>query len=80
MENEAPTKTPIPTTSGFRNFALCICLHPDPLGLIFALANPLSLCLFAPLCLSGQDLRSTLVETSLQIGPFFAKQSQFQNG
>ena len=41
---------------------------------------PLSVCLFVPLCLSGQDPRSTVVETPLQIGPFFAKQSQFQNG
>jgi hypothetical protein len=47
MENEATTKTPIPTTSGFRNFALCT--------LIFALPNSLSVCLFVPLCLSGQD-------------------------
>jgi hypothetical protein len=42
MENEATTKTPIPTTSGFRNFALCTCLHPDPLGLIFAFSTYLS--------------------------------------
>ena len=69
MENEATTKTPIPTISGCRNFALCI--------LIFALSNPLSVCLFAPLCLSGQDSRSTLVEAPLQIDLFFAKQSQF---
>jgi len=41
---------------------------------------PLSVRLFVPLCLSGQDLRSTLVETPLQIGLFFAKQSQCQNG
>jgi hypothetical protein len=31
MENEATTKTPIPTRSGFRNFALCT--------LIFALSR-----------------------------------------
>jgi len=80
MDNEATTKTPIPTRSGFRNFALCTCLHPDPLGLIFALPNPLSLYFLVPLCLSGQDPRSTLVETPLQISLFFAKQSQFQNG
>jgi hypothetical protein len=42
MENEATTKTPIPTRSGFRNFALCTCLHPDPLGLIFASSTYLS--------------------------------------
>jgi len=42
MENEATTKTPIPTKSGFRNFALCTCLHPDPLGLIFAFSTYLS--------------------------------------
>ena len=42
MENEATTKTPIPTRSGFRNFALCTCLHPDPLGLIFAFSTYLS--------------------------------------
>jgi len=72
MENEATTKTPIPTRSGFRNFALCT--------LTFALPNPLSVCLFVPLCLSGQDPRSTLVETPLQISLFFAKQSQCQNG
>jgi len=41
---------------------------------------PLSVCLFVPLCLSGQDPRSTLVETPLQIALFFAKQTQFQNG
>jgi hypothetical protein len=59
-------------TSGVRNFASCI--------LIFALPNPLSVGLFVPLCLSGQDPRSTLVETPLQISLFFAKQTQFQNG
>jgi hypothetical protein len=42
MENEATTKTPIPTRSGFRNFAFCTCLHPDPLGLIFAFSTYLS--------------------------------------
>jgi len=42
MENEATTKTPIPTRPGFRNFALCTCLHPDPLGLIFAFSTYLS--------------------------------------
>jgi len=72
MENKATTKTPIPTRSGFSNFALCT--------LIFALRYPLSVCLFVPLCLSGQYPRSTLVETPLQIPLFFAKQSQFQNG
>ena len=41
---------------------------------------PLSVCLFVPSCLSGQDPRSTLVETRLQIHLFFAKQTQFQNG
>jgi hypothetical protein len=54
MENEATTKTPIPTRPGFRNFALCT--------LIFAFSI---------------SLPSTLVETPLQIAPFFAKQSQF---
>jgi len=34
MENKATIKPPIPTTSGFRNFAFC--------SLIFALPNPLS--------------------------------------
>ena len=72
MENEATTKTPIPPRPGFRNFALCT--------FIFALPNPLSVCLFAPSCLSGQDPRSTLVETPLQISLFSAEQSQFQNG
>ena len=72
MENEPTTKTPIPPRSGFRNFVFCT--------LIFALANPLSVCLFVPLCLTGQDLRSTLVETPLQISLFSAKQTQFQNG
>ena len=42
MENEATTKTPIPPRSVFRNFALCTCLHPDPLGLIFAFSTYLS--------------------------------------
>jgi hypothetical protein len=42
MENKATTKTPIPTTSRFRNFALCTCLHPDPLGLVFAFSTYLS--------------------------------------
>ena len=42
MENEATTKTPIPTRSGFRNFPLCTCLHPHPLGLIFAFSTYLS--------------------------------------
>jgi len=42
MENKATAKTPIPTMSGFRNFALCTCLHPDPLGLIFAFSTYLS--------------------------------------
>jgi len=65
MENKATTKTPIPTRSGFRNFALCTCLHPDPLGLISAFSI---------------SLPSTLVETPLQIALFFAKQSQCQNG
>jgi hypothetical protein len=65
MENEATTKTPIPTRSGFRNFALSTWLHPDPLGLIFAFSI---------------SLPSTLVETPLQIALFFAKQSQCQNG
>jgi len=45
MENKATTKTPIPTSSGFRNFAFCV--------LIFALPKPLSVCLFMPSCLSG---------------------------
>ena len=72
MENEATTKPPIPARPGFRNFALCT--------LIFALPNPLSVCLFVPLCLSGEDPRSTLVEPPLQIHLFFAKQTQFQNG
>src|SRR4030042_3869606 len=72
MENEATTKTPIPMRSGFHNFGICT--------LIFALPNPLSLCLFVPLCLSGQDPRSTLVERPLQIALFYAKQTQFQNG
>ena len=65
MENEATTKTPIPTRPGFRNFAICTCLHPDPLGLIFAfsISRP-----------------STLVEPPLQIALFFAKQSQFPQG
>jgi hypothetical protein len=45
MENEGTTKTPIPTRSGFRNFALCI--------LIFALPNPLSLCSFVSQWLCG---------------------------
>jgi len=62
MENEATTKTPIPTRPGFRNFAFCI--------LIFALPNPLSVRLFVPLSLSGQDPRSTLVEAPLQISSF----------
>ena len=41
---------------------------------------PLSVRLFVPLCLRGQDLPSTLVETPLQIHLFSAKQTQFQNG
>ncbi len=41
---------------------------------------PPIVCLFVALCLSGQDPRSTLVETPLQIGLFYAKQTQFQNG
>jgi hypothetical protein len=61
-----------------------------PAGRSFKL--PLSVRLFlslgdVPLCphkgpwgLSGQDPRSTLVETPLQISLFFAKQTQFQNG
>jgi len=65
MENEATTKTPIPTRSGFHNSAFCTSLHPDPLGLTFAFSI---------------RRRSTLVETPLQIAPFYAKQTQFQNG
>jgi len=42
MENEATAETPIPTRSGFSNFALCTCLHPDPFGLIFAFSTYLS--------------------------------------
>jgi len=42
MENEATTKTPIPARPGFGNFALCTCLHPDPLGLVFAFSTYLS--------------------------------------
>jgi len=38
---------------------------------------PLLVRIFVPLCLSGQDPRSTLVEPPLQIALFFAKQSQF---
>jgi hypothetical protein len=69
MENEPTTKTPIPPRPGFRNFAFCI--------LIFALPNPLSICLFVPSCLSGPDSRSTLVESPLQIALFSAKRTQF---
>jgi len=52
--------------------------HHHPAGRSFRF--PLSVRLFVPLCLSGQDPRSTLVETPLQISLFFAKQTQFQNG
>jgi hypothetical protein len=41
---------------------------------------PLSVRLFVPLCLSGQDPRSTLVERPLQISLFSAKQTQFSQG
>jgi hypothetical protein len=44
------------------------------------LKSSLSLYFFVPSCLSGQDPRSTLVETPLQIHLFSAKQSQCQNG
>ena len=103
MENEPTTKTPNPARPGFRNFALCTCLHPDPLGLIFASSTYLSChefiateppflsmdyfsvfsafsvaVSFVPLCLGGQDPRSTLVERALQIAPVYAKQSQIK--
>jgi hypothetical protein len=42
MENEPTTKTPIPTSSRFRNSPIYTCLHPDPLGLAFAFSTYLS--------------------------------------
>jgi len=92
MENEPTTKTPIPTTSGFRNFAFCTCLHPDPLGLIFAFSTYLSCREFIatePPFLS-MDYFSVSSAFSVAISfvpPWLcgqwvncAKQSQFQNG
>jgi hypothetical protein len=57
MENEATTKTPIPTESGFPNFALCTCLHPDPLGIrlpysVFRLLSSVSCPLSPAFCLN----------------------------
>src|SRR4030042_6136789 len=65
MENKATINPPIPTTSGFRNFAFCTCVHPDPLGLIFAFSITRS---------------STLVETPLQIAPFLQNKANFKMG
>jgi len=53
----------------------------------FKLSAPLSLYSFLPSCphkgpwgLRAQRPRSTLVERALQIAPFYAKQTQCQNG
>jgi hypothetical protein len=94
MENKTTTKTPIPTTSGFLNFAFCtlifafstylschefIATEPPFLSMdYFSVFSAFSVAVsFVPLCLGGQDPRSTLVEPPLQIALFYAKQTQF---
>ena len=77
MENEATTKTPIPTRSGFPLLASVSCLLSSVfclLSSVFCLPSPVS-CLLSPVsCLIRPScpacLPSTLVETPLQIGLF----------
>jgi len=97
MENEATTKTPIPTRSGFRNVALCtsilafstylschefIATEPAFLSMdYFSVFSAFSVAIsFVPLCLGGQDPRSTLVERALQIAPFLQNKANFTMG
>jgi len=77
MENEAATKTPIPTTSGFPLLASVSCLLPS----VSCLLSPVFCLLSSAFCLLSSVfcpirpscpacLPSTLVETPLQIGLF----------
>jgi len=66
MENEATTKTPIPTRSGFPLLSSVSCL----LDSVSCLLSP-AFCPTRPSC--PACLPSTLVETPLQIALFFCK-------